>query len=165
MDVDELFAKHQTELLQYLMRYTGDPDLAADAVQDVYLRLVKSPPRDKEKVRAWLFTVATNVVKDERKRARRVRRFLPAVERAFAPSQPPDPFAAAERAERALLAHQALARVSERERTILLLWVEGFPHKEIAEAVGTTPGTISPTIARALKKLSQQIDQFSREDV
>jgi DNA-directed RNA polymerase specialized sigma24 family protein len=58
-----------------------------------------------------------------------------------------------------------LTRVSEKERTMLLLWVEGFAHKEIAEVVGTTTATVAPTIARALKKMSKQIDEFMREDV
>ena len=83
----------------------------------------------------------------------------------MAPNEPADPQAAAEMAERAQVAIEMLARVSEKERTILLMWMEGIAHKDIADAVGTTRGTIGPTIARALKKLSKQIDQFMREDV
>ena len=165
MDVDELFSKHQAELLRYLTRYAGDPDVAADATQDVYLRLVESPPRKDDNVRAWLFTVATNVVRDVWKKEGQAERLIDTPERAPATTPAPDPHAGVERAERAVLARQMLTRVSERERTILLMWVEGFSHKEIAEVVGTTPGTIGPTIARALKKLSKQIDQFMREDV
>ena len=164
MDVDELFAKHQAALLRYLTRYTGDPDVAADVTQDVFLRLMESPPRKKDNVRAWLFTVATNVVKDGWKRERS-ERLLDRTECTPAAAAAPDPHVLAERAERALLARQMLARISDRERTILLMCVEGFAHKEIAESVGTTVGTIGPTIARALKKLSKLIDRYRMEDI
>jgi len=166
MDVDAVFLKHQSELLGYLTRYTGDPEFAADAVQDVYIRLKTSPPRSDSNLRAWLYIVATNVVRDRwKKREVRVEQ-LPDLSRRPATSDTaPDPHAEVERLERVQLAHQILAKASDRERTILLMWVEGFSHREIADAVGTTRGTISPTIARALKKLSKQIDQFMGEDV
>ncbi len=165
MEVDELFARHETALLRYLTRYAGDPDVAADATQDAYLRLVESPPRKNDNLRAWLFTVATNVVRDGWKRDCRQERLRVAEGSVPTEDRVPDPHTGLEQAERVSLARRMLARVSDRERTILLMWVEGFSHSEIAEAVGTTTGTVGPTIARALKKLSKQIDQCKREDV
>ena len=109
--------------------------------------------------------MATNVVRDGWKRDGRAERLLDTPGLAATATPAPDPQAGLEQAERTLLARRMLARVSDRERTILLMWVEGFAHKEIAEVVGTTAGTIGPTIARALKKLSKQIDQSMREDV
>ena len=165
MDVEELFSKHQAALLRYLTRYTGDADAAADAVQHVYLRLLESPPRDDNNLKSWLFTVATNVVRDGWRREKVEERLRDAPERARTETQAPDPHGQVERKERILIARQMLTRVSERERTVLLMWVEGFAHQEIAEAVGTTVGTIGPTIARALKKMSKHIDEFLQEDV
>ena len=37
-DLEALFNQHHAGLLRYLTRYTGDPDEAADAVQEAYLR-------------------------------------------------------------------------------------------------------------------------------
>ena len=165
MNADELFCKHQPALLRYLTRYTGDPEVAADATQHAYLKLVESPPREEDNLRAWLFTVATNVVHDGWRHDGRTGRLIQSAESLLEPQRPPDPQASAEHAERLELARTMLTRVSDKERTILLMWVEGFAHKEIAQAVGTTTGTIGPTIARALKKLSKQIDRFMQEDV
>ena len=165
MDVDELFTKHQADLLRYLTRYTGDPDTAADAAQDAYLRLLESPPRSTINVRAWLFTVATNVVRDGWKKHGRVGRLLDAPGSAPVDDRTPDPFTAVERAERAQHARRMLAKLSARERTIVLMWMEGFMHREIAEVAGTTAGTIGPTIARAVKKLAGDIDRYLKEDV
>lgn len=165
MNAEDLFAKHQAALLRYLTRYAGDPEVAADATQHAYLKLVESPPRDEDNLRAWLFTVATNVVHDGWRHDGRTQRLLHSAESALEPHGPPDPQTNAEHVERLELARKMLTKVSDKERTILLMWVEGFSHKEIAEVVGTTTGTIGPTIARALKKMSKQIDQYMREDV
>ena len=165
MNADELFCKHQPALLRYLTRYTGDAEVAADATQHAYLKLVESPPSDEASLRAWLFTVATNVVQDGWRHDGRTQRLLQSAESVLEPQRPPDPHTHTEYAERTELARNLLTRVSAKERTILLMWVEGFAHKEIAEVVGTTTATIGPTIARALKKLAKMIDQYMREDV
>src|SRR5690606_36061762 len=62
IDAAALFEQHHASLLRYLVRLTGDLDLAHDAAQEAFARLVMKPPRD-EDPRAWLFTVATNVVR------------------------------------------------------------------------------------------------------
>ena len=52
---------------------TGDSDVAADAAQEAFVRLMERPPR--EHPRAWLFRVATNLVAEGgRTRKRRMRR-------------------------------------------------------------------------------------------
>ena len=53
---------------------------------------------------------------------------------------------------------RALDRLPERERTILLMREEGFRHREIAEAVGTTTGSVGTMIARALDRLAGHLE-------
>ena len=47
---------------------------------------------------------------------------------------------------------------------MLLMREEGFSHREIAEAVGTTTGSVGTMIARALDKLAArlQLDEEAR---
>ncbi len=163
MDVDALFERHHPALVRYLTRYTGDPDEAADAAQEAYLRLVERPPERQQNVRAWLFTVATNVVRDNWKKRREVALSLEAAERATVEQPAPDPHAAVEREERRHAVRQILAKLSAKERTILLMREEGFTHREIAEAVGTTPKSIGTMIARALGKLSGYLGDVVEE--
>ncbi len=157
MDVEALFEEHQPALLRYLTRYTGDSEEAADAAQETYLRLVERPPRRSENLRAWLFTVATNVVRDERRRQRREDRLHATVGSLHSAAGAPQPDAVYERVERRRLVHRMLEKLSEKERTILLMWEEGFSHPEIAEALGYEWRSVGPTIARALRKLSGDI--------
>ncbi|WP_314175451.1 sigma-70 family RNA polymerase sigma factor [Streptomyces winkii] len=66
---------HGRDLLRYVHRHTGDVQLAEDIVQETLARVWKNPrvlEGTAEAVRPWLFTVARNLVIDDRRRARRL---------------------------------------------------------------------------------------------
>ena len=160
MNVQQLFAEHYEALFRYLVRLTGDADAAADATQDAFVRLIERPPQDGQ-IRAWLFRVATNLVRDEsRVRRRRLEILSESVDRAPIGDQPLAPDTALEAKERSLLVREALARLSLRERTVLLMREQGFSHQEIAETVETTTKSVGSMIARALQKLSVELAPF-----
>lgn len=63
-------------LHRYVLRLTGDDALAQDVVQESMLRAWRHPEvleRDEDGARAWLFTVARNLVVDDRRTARHQR--------------------------------------------------------------------------------------------
>jgi RNA polymerase sigma-70 factor (ECF subfamily) len=157
VDVDALFAEHNAALVRYLTRLTGDPDQAQDAAQESYLRLQTRPPTHTANLRAWLFTVATNVVRDQWKKQVAVRGLADVSPQALATDPQQDPHEQLERAERRQIVRKMLARLSERERTVLLMREEGFLHREIAETVGTTTKSVGTMIARALRKLAGEL--------
>jgi len=153
--VAQLFDDHHQSLHRYLVRLCGDADLAADALQEAFLRLVERPPAVAGGERAWLFTVATNVVLETaRTRTRRSRLLATAEARAPMGDPPRNPHEMVEADERRRVMSRALAMLSEKERTALLMREEGFSHREIAEAVGTTTGSVGALVARALDKLA-----------
>ncbi|MGD8276854.1 MAG: sigma-70 family RNA polymerase sigma factor [Gemmatimonadota bacterium] len=157
MDAARLFEEHHGALLRYLVRLTGDGDLAADAAQEAFARLVEKPPRD-EQPRAWLFTVATNVVRAAANNRKRRRMLLEgSVARVPAGDAPGRPDDELERRETRTKVRAALDSLSQKERTVLLMREEGFTHREIAEAVGTTTGSVGTMIARALDKLAERL--------
>jgi RNA polymerase sigma-70 factor (ECF subfamily) len=159
MDAGALFSKHHGELLRYARRFTGDADLAEDVVQETFVRLAEHPPADAAHPRAWLYRVATTVAIDQLRSARR-RGMLRLLKPGWipAPEQPPDPAEATERRETRQRVRAALAQLNEKERTVLLMREEGFAHSEIAEAVGTTTGSVGTMIARALTKLAALLE-------
>lgn len=157
INVTQLFTEHYDALYRYLVRLTGDSDLAADAAQEAFVRLVERPPQDRH-LRAWLFAVATNVVRDTaRARARWLKLLSASPDRAPLGDVPALPDTEAERGERRTLVRAALERLSWKERTVLLMREEGFAHHEIAVAVGTTTGSVGTMLARALNKLSNEL--------
>jgi RNA polymerase sigma-70 factor (ECF subfamily) len=78
-------------------------------------------------------------------------------DRAGVGDAPRDPESKAESKERKRVVRQALAMLQEKEQTVLLMREEGFSHREIAEAVGTTTGSVGTMIARALDKLAKEL--------
>lgn len=161
MNVTQLFLEHYDGLYRYLVRLTGDEDLAADAAQEAFVRLMERPPQDRN-LRAWLYAVATNVVRDSaRARARWLTLLKGSPDRAPMGDVPPLPDAAAESAERQQTVRAALDRLNWKERTVLLMREEGFAHHEIADAVGTTTGSVGTMLARALRKLSAELSAKS----
>lgn len=154
MDATRVFQAHHDALCRYLFRFAGDADLAADAAQEAFVRMLEKPPRPGSE-RAWLFRVATNRVR-ELARTRSRRRLLLASAPARAPhaDPPTDPALSVERAEMRERVRLALSELSEKERMALLMREEGFAQREIAEAVGTTTKSVGTLIARALEKLA-----------
>lgn len=126
-------------------------------MQETYIRLVERPPSDSTGIRAWLFTVATNLARDDYKLSARRRRLL--MGNADVLADPPEVVDTVERAEARARVRSALATLSEKERVLLLMREEGFKHREIAAAIGTTTGSVGTLIARALAKLAEQLDR------
>lgn len=165
MEPADLFEAHHDGLRRYLIRLTGDPGVAEDASQEAFTRLVDRLPDEPENPRAWLYTVATNAARDRlRKRTRRGRILRQKADRVPRPGPGPDPAEELDRRETRRRVRRALDRLSERDRTVLLMREEGFRHREIADAVGTTTKSVGTMIARALEKLAGELDLDTGDD-
>jgi RNA polymerase sigma-70 factor (ECF subfamily) len=164
MDAARLFAEHHPSLFRYLSRLTGDPDAAEDAAQEAFVRLVERPPAPGE-TRAWLFRVGINAARLAQRTRDRRRRILEATPgRAPLADPPAAPDEAAEREAEKVRVRRALAELPEKDRSILLMRMEGFSHREIAEVVGTTVPSVGTMIVRALRKLAAQLRLDEEED-
>jgi RNA polymerase sigma factor (sigma-70 family) len=66
---ERLYTQHAGELLGYLRRVAG-PERAEDCFQETFLRALAAYPklRSARNLRGWLFTIATRVAIDERRR-------------------------------------------------------------------------------------------------
>jgi RNA polymerase sigma factor (sigma-70 family) len=158
MDAAALFEQNYDALCRYLLRFTGDSDAAADAAQEAFVRLLDRGSQA-ENPRAWLFTVATNVALEAaRTRTRRGRLLAAGVEHAAYGDPDRTPDAQMEAEDTRMRVQRALLTISVKERQALLMREEGFAQREIAEAVGTTTGSVGTLIARALDKLTRVLD-------
>lgn len=159
MDFEAAFDSHQPALFRYVHRLVGDPDLAADVVQESFVRLLDNPLPDDE-IRRWLFTVATNLVRDDaRMRTRRQRLLAERYERSDLAGDPVEvPDQQAIRSERIQAAREALNQLSKRDRTMLLMREEGFRYSEIASVIDVAPGSVGTLLARALSRFTKALD-------
>jgi RNA polymerase sigma-70 factor (ECF subfamily) len=128
----------------------GDVDLAEDIAQEAFVRLLDHRPRDP---RAWLFAVAANLVCDHSRSARGRERNLELVRGTGAATTPDDdPSAAVVRAEEVAGVRAALARLTERDRTLLLLHHGGFSYAEVAARLGVAASSVGPLLTRAQRR-------------
>jgi RNA polymerase sigma-70 factor (ECF subfamily) len=151
--VSELFENHHESLYRYLVRLSGDPDIAADAAQEAFVRVLERPPKGPVE-RAWLFKVGTNCVLEVFRTAARRERLLGDRADQTMADPPRDPAAVLEAEQRRQAVVAALARLNDKERIAVLMREEGFSHREIADAVGTTTGSVGTLLARTLKRLA-----------
>lgn len=144
----ELFGLHHPRLLRVMVRLSGDPELAADLVQEAFVSLYRRGALP-DALEAWLITVALNRLRNEHaSRGRRARLILTHANPA--PPAPPVTLgeaAAADTTRRAVRA--ALERLTERERQLLVLRSEGYPYREIAVALGMNEASVGTLLARA----------------
>ncbi|MBW3552598.1 MAG: sigma-70 family RNA polymerase sigma factor [Gemmatimonadetes bacterium] len=160
MEFERLFQRLYPPLFRYLQRLTGDPDAADDAAQEAFVRLTKQSLPEGE-VRPWLFTVATNLIRDRARKSerhRRLRGHVPTGRGSVAPD------VALERSEQIALVRAALDRVPERDRTMLLMREEGFKYDEIARVVDVAPGSVGTLLARAAKRFEKSYIALRAEE-
>jgi len=163
---DRIIDAYGPRLHGYLYRLTGSRDDADDLLQEVFLRVVRTIGEYSHDGRfeAWLFRIATNLARD---RSRRVLRG-PRIASLDAGSGGQDgksrwenggpgqeqPDATMIFAEDVDALQQALARLSEAEREVIMLrHFSELTFAEIAEAMGTPLGTTLARGHRALGKL------------
>ncbi|MBI3790050.1 MAG: sigma-70 family RNA polymerase sigma factor [Gemmatimonadetes bacterium] len=161
-DVERLFRTYHATLVRYLTRRLGDRDWAEEVAQETFVRALRQDAIMNE--RAWIFAVATNLVRDEARKDARRRRHLELLRAEAEEAAEPEPEgASAERAAQAAMARQALEALAERDRNALLMKEEGLDYHEIAAALDLSFGSVGTTLARARKRLAEAYEALQRE--
>lgn len=162
MDLSRVYREHYRSLVRFLYRRIGDQARAEDLAQEAFVRALEHQP---DRPRAWLFTVAANLARDEGRRASVRRKHLTLIKAEAAAATPePGPELALERREKVQRVRAALARLTERDREALLLWEEGFSYDEIAAVLGLSRGSLGTTLARARVRLADAYSDLERDE-
>ncbi|HVS03234.1 MAG TPA: RNA polymerase sigma factor [Thermoanaerobaculia bacterium] len=146
-----LYAATARPLWGYLRAACGDPATADDLLQESYLRWFESDParRDAGGQRAYLFAIATNLLRDRWRRGRRAPDATPLGDGDAAAPAGGD--AVATRVD----VQRALAQLPPRERQLLwLAHVEGLNHQEVAQVLGLRPASVRVLLFRARRRLA-----------
>ena len=160
-DVERLFRTYNAALVRYLTRRLGDRDWAEEVAQETFVRALRQENIENE--RAWLFAVATNLVRDEaRKDARRRRHLALLAEQERDVVSEPEP-TTLERAQEAAMARKAVDALAERDRLALLMREEGLDYSEIAAALELSPGSVGTTLSRARRRLVESYQALQQE--
>ncbi len=155
----ELFEAHAREIYNFCFRRTADWSVAEDLTSAVFLEAWRRRAEVdliSEPVLPWLYGVAANLLRNQR---RALRRYRSAIER-IAPPKPTPDFSEGlasrlddEQRMRALLEH--IRHLSRGEQDVLALcaW-QGLSYEDAARALDVPVGTVRSRLSRARTHLA-----------
>ncbi len=142
----------QRQLYNFLLRLTGDRELAQDLSQEAFLRsyLRLKELRNKEKFASWLFRIAVNLNRSDRRRPKLPIESAAALDGLGATSGPFRPGAR----EMQLTIRSLVSRLTPEHREIVLLRVfHGFQFDEMAIILDCPVSTLKSRLYKAFDEL------------
>lgn len=170
---DMLFHRYKDHVYRFVYYLTENRTDAHDLFQETWLRVVRYLPKSKtiRDVKAWLFTIAINLHRDEIRKKQLRRMFF--LERSEKSKSETDNFSRSDfgaesiiedesnRVEISLALTRALKELPVKQRRVFILKeVEGFKHLEISAVLGVPVGTVKSLLHRAVKFLQIELKEF-----
>lgn len=151
----ELYRRLSARVRLYGLKHLGDRQAAADLAQEVLLitleRLRAGSLRDPEKLASFVFGICRLVILDQRRMRARHERLLGV----FGDDLPLADPASSPRLDHARL-QDCLSRLSERERSVLLLtFYDDRPARDVGVELGLSEGNVRVLRHRGLARLRQ----------
>lgn len=159
----ELVRRHQGKVRGLLLRLTGNPTLADDLGQEVFLRAYRGLVgfEGRSRFSTWLYRIGYNVFLNHQTRSRELAALPHAFEtHAAAPDNELSPGRCDLRRDLA----GAITALPERYRAVVTLYyLQDVSYPEIAEILDLPLGTVKTHLHRAKKLLREQLRDVSQE--
>lgn len=167
---DQLVEAHYRAVYNTAYRMLDDFHAAADATQVTFLRAFENLPsfRGASALGTWLYRIVMNVCLDELRKRRHQPASLIAEdeeekdpqEREI-PDESGDPESLAEQQERQRLVQQAIGRLPEDYRAIIVLYdLRGLSYQQISQVLGVPLGTVKSRLNRARQALREELRPY-----
>lgn len=153
-DFDSLVEAHSHELFVYLWRMLQHDQDAEDCLQDTFLRAFRSLGRlqHQQNLRAWLYTIATNVARTHLKKNGRAATPLDELE--SLPSPLPGTEEAAQRhLDLHHLSSLVLALPAKQRAALILHRYQDLPYPEVARILDISEEAARANVYQAARKL------------
>ncbi|HET6923634.1 MAG TPA: sigma-70 family RNA polymerase sigma factor [Anaeromyxobacteraceae bacterium] len=169
-----LVVRYQRKVYAVALGIVRDPDLAWDVAQEAFVRVHQNLAEFKGEsaFSTWVFRIATNLAIDSVRRERtRSRDDLEEIDEAalaeggegiLSTALGTNPQESALRRELAGKIGEALSRLPEKHRTILVLReVEGLSYEELAERLRIHKGTVMSRLFHARRKMQALLRRYA----
>ena len=160
-----LVAEHKGILYKVANGYCRDRDDRGDLIQEIVIQLWQSFPRYEEsrsRFSTWMYRIAVNVaISAHRGARRRVRETLPIEE--FGLDLAAADKVMDEATDDVRLLRRLVSELDELSRALVILYLAGYAHDEIAEIVGISGTNASTKISRIKEKLQRDFDAHEKE--
>jgi RNA polymerase sigma-70 factor (ECF subfamily) len=147
----QLWSQHAPHIDAVVRRLVGDPDLAADVAQEVWIQIFRALPtyRGDSQFGTWAHRIAVNRTLNALRRTRRLDKLETGIEE--------DTASVEQGSEGALIMasiQDATSQLSPGARTVFVMHdIEGYTHEEIARELGITSGGSKSQLFKARAKL------------
>jgi RNA polymerase sigma-70 factor (ECF subfamily) len=166
--VNQLVTKYQARAYQFAYRLTGNPDDASDLVAEAFVRVYTALPRFRRdsQFTTWLFRIVTNCFLDAKKKA--TRKPTDQLEDAWLDAdanstivEQESPIEASERAERDQIMQQAIEKLPDYQRAMIVMFhVENLSYEDIAATLDLPIGTVKSRLNRARLALREILEPY-----
>lgn len=154
----ELARRYETALLGLARGLLGRSDLARDAVQETWMRVIRYAAsfHGRASVKTWLYRIAINRCRDMGRQASRMRA-IESGELVDEPTTSHDITEQLVQADRDAL-REAVDRLSgPRREVVLLCFHRDFTHEQAAEILQLPPGTLKSRLRAVLAELRRSL--------
>jgi RNA polymerase sigma-70 factor (ECF subfamily) len=152
-----LVERHAEPVARFLAAAGADAGEVEDLVQETFIRAFRSVDgwRGEAAFRSWLFTIASNLLRDQYRR-RKGKTMVSLEDHPLAASD--DPAARLEGREAGRRLQRGLDTLPRLQREVFLLRAQqGLDYNSIAAALSTTPGSARVHYHHAVKRLKELI--------
>ncbi len=153
----QLYDRHSREVYRTAWRFVRADAEAEEVVQEVFFNAFRAIRtfRREANVRTWLYRITVNCAL-KRIRWRKRRREVGDAAAAWTADRRPDPEKRTEDRQALEVLEQALSRLSDAKRTVLLMHeVDGLDTQQIADALGCPRSTVLTRLARARHEVTR----------
>lgn len=152
-----LYQTYYKEIYIYIYSMCKRSDLAEDLTQDTFLKALLSLSNSHTNARAWLYTVARNLLFNHMKKEKKLTDIS---ELDFCDAAEPDGLISdIIKKEETRALYNALEHLSQTKKEILLIhYFGGLPQKEIAAVLGLTPANVRVLTLRAKQEIKQYME-------
>ncbi|MEL6187690.1 MAG: RNA polymerase sigma factor [Myxococcota bacterium] len=169
----ELFKRYAPILHGMARRQMRSEEHARDVVQQTFLHVhrARNDFRQGARLKPWVFTIATNLVREHFRRTGRrpetsyeaMREEAPSVEPSVEPPDLAELQAARLDVKRL---RDAMLSLPESQRLVIELhWIQGHPFPEVAKMVGASTSAVKVRAHRGYQKLRTLVDAARQEDL
>ena len=172
--MQRLIVKYQDRIYNVVLKISGNRDDAAELTQETFVKVIEKVGSFKYKSTfyTWLFRIAVNLTLNYCNR--RFKMSMQSLDAAVSheaddcrqklcsflvDNKSSDPIVLAQRKETGVIVSQALSRLDDQQRTIVVLRdIEQMAYIEIAEAMELELGTVKSRLSRARKSLRKILE-------
>ena len=142
--LERLYREQGARMWHAVLAFAGDPEVASDAVAEAFAQALRRGEEIRDAER-WIWRTMFRVAAGELKA--RSRSVPMTIERTYEMEEP----------ARELVA--ALSRLSERQRAAVVLHhAAGYPIREVAAIVGSTPAAVKVHLMRGRRRLRELLE-------